>query len=115
MASSTIVTKAGDTQITFQDSPTINGQPIPMSQLSGCSVFFLMSNANSGGTIAIRSPASLSADTNNNGAFSYTPTATDIGTAGKFQQEWELDYPSGKILTFPNNGYNLVKIIADLG
>jgi hypothetical protein len=34
---------------------------------------------------------------------------------GKFQQEWEVVYPTGKILTFPNDGYNIVKIIADLG
>jgi hypothetical protein len=49
------------------------------------------------------------------GYFIYAPVATDVDTAIKCQQEWELVYPTGKILTFPNNGYNVVKILADLG
>jgi hypothetical protein len=52
---------------------------------------------------------------NPDGTFSYDPIATDVADIGKFQQEWEVIYPTGKILTFPNNGYNVVKIIADLG
>jgi hypothetical protein len=59
----------------------------------------------------IKQPAVINGD----GTFSYDPIATDVDTVDKCQQEWEVVYPNLKILTFPNNGYNVVKIIADLG
>jgi hypothetical protein len=103
----TIITKQHDTKITFRDTPTIDDVPIPPGDLAGCTLSFLLKDADT----AIKKAAIINVD----GSFSYDPVPADVATIGKFQQEWELVYPSGKILTFPNNGYNIVKIIADLG
>jgi hypothetical protein len=111
MATKTIVTKLHDTKITFTDSPTIDGVPVPPTDFSGCSLSFLLKDATQTPPISIKQAAIINPD----GTFSYDPVATDVDSVGKFQQEWEVLYPTGKILTFPNNGYNIVKIIADLG
>jgi hypothetical protein len=67
----------------------------------------IVSIKNSDGTIALKKPAVINLD----GTFSYQPVATDVAATGKFQQEWEVVYPDTKILTFPNGGYNIVKIL----
>ena len=103
----TIITKQHDTKITFKDTPTIDDVPIPPANLAGCTLSFLLKNE----TKSVKQPATINVD----GTFSYDPVASDVADIGKFQQEWELVYPTSKILTFPNNGYNIVKIIADLG
>jgi hypothetical protein len=103
----TIITKQHDTKITFKDTPTIDGIAIPPANLAGCTLSFLLKSD----TIAIKQTAIINPD----GTFGYDPVPGDVANIGKFQQEWELVYPTGKILTFPNNGYNIVKIIADLG
>jgi hypothetical protein len=103
----TIITKQHDTKITFKDTPTIDDVPIPPGDLAGCTVSFLLKSD----TLSLKKAAVINGD----GTFSYDPVAGDVAAVGKFQQEWELVYPTGKILTFPNNGYNIVKIIADLG
>lgn len=103
----TIVTKQHDTKITFTDTPTIDGVTVPPGDLAGCTLSFLLKSD----TLAIKKAAVIAGD----GTFSYDPVSADVAEIGKFQQEWEVVYPTGKILTFPNNGYNVVKIIADLG
>jgi len=105
----TIVTKQHDTKITFKDTPTIDGVALLPADLVGCTVSFLLKNTD--GSIAIKQAATINGDA----TFSYNPTPTDVSTIGKFQQEWEVVYPGGKLLTFPNSDYNIVKIIADLG
>jgi hypothetical protein len=45
----------------------------------------------------------------------YQPIPEDMETKGKFKQEWEVVFNDGKILTFPNDGYNTVNILEDLG
>jgi hypothetical protein len=106
----TIITKQHDTKITFKDTPTIDGVVVPPANLAGCSLRFLMKTQDGSAP-----PVAQTATINVDGTFSYDPVAADVANIGKFQQEWELTYPTGKILTFPNNGYNIVKIIADLG
>jgi len=105
----TIITKQHDTQITFKDQPTIDGVNVPPANFNGCTLSFLLKNAD--GSIALKQAATINVD----GTFQYLPVPGDVASIGKFQQEWEVVYPSGKILTFPNSGYNIVKIIADLG
>ena len=110
MAVSTIITKLHDTKITFTDTPTIDGVVVPPANLAGCTLSFLLKDpTNPAG--AIKKAAVINVD----GTFSYQPVPADVDTIGKYQQEWEVVYPSGQILTFPNNGYNIVKVIADLG
>ena len=110
MAGSTIITKQNDTKIIFTDIPTIDGVPMLPTDLTGCTVKFAMKDPT--GVIApIKQVAVINAD----GSFSYAPVAGDVANVGKFEQEWELTFPNGKELTFPNNGYNIIKILAELG
>lgn len=117
MATQTIVTKQHDTKITFTHDPTINDIPVLLSETTGCSVSFLIKSD----TKAVKQTAVIQAnpDVPLQAQFKYDPIATDVDTEGKYKNEWELIYPpgppTGKILTFPNNGYNVVKILSDLG
>jgi hypothetical protein len=106
----TIITKQHDTKITFKDTPSINGIVVPPADLAGCTLRFLMKTQD-GSAPPVAKPATINVD----GTFSYQPIPADVANIGKFQQEWEVTYPSNQILTFPNNGYNIVKVIADLG
>jgi hypothetical protein len=105
MASITL--KQHDTKITFTDIPKVDGVTLTAGDLSGCSVKFILKSA----TVSIVQPAVITAG----GTFSYDPAPADVSTTGDYQQEWEVTYPSSKVLTFPNDTYNTVKIINDLG
>jgi len=102
-----ITLKQHDTKITFKDVPKVDGVALTPTDLAGATLSFILKNA----TIAIKHPATINADA----SFSYDPIPSDVAAVGDFQQEWEVVYASGKILTFPNNTYNAVSIIADLG
>src|SRR5215813_252243 len=104
----TVITKQHDTKITFMDIPTIDGITVPPGDLAGCTLSFLLKTKD--GAIAIKKPATINGD----GSFSYDPAPSDVANTANFQQEWEVVYPGGKILTFPNQDWNTVKIIADL-
>lgn len=110
MPVSTIITKLHDTKIVFNHTPTIDDVPIPPANLAGCTLKFIMKLPDSL-TAEVSQPATINPD----GTFSYQPVLADVSTVGKFQQEWEVTYPSSQKLTFPNNGYNIVKVISDLG
>ena len=107
----TFIIKQHDTKQSFHYAPTIDGVAIPPGDLAGCTLSFLMKDDATPPLKSIKQDAVINPD----GTFSYDPVAADVDTTGKFKQEWELVYPSTKILTFPNNGYNVVKILADLG
>jgi len=102
-----VTIKQHDTKLSFKDTPKIDGVAMLPSDLVGCTLSFLLKSA----TIAIKTPAVINAD----GSFQYDPVPADVANIDTFQQEWEVVFPSGKILTFPNTEYNSVKIIADLG
>ncbi len=107
---SSIITKQHDTKTRFRDTPTIDDVAQPPGTFSSVS-FLLKGKANDGSDVAIKQTAVIDTD----GTFYYDPVDGDVAKDGKFKQEWEAIYPSGKILTFPNNGYNTVKILPDLG
>jgi hypothetical protein len=102
-----ITLKQHDTKIRFTDVPKVDGVALTPTDLSGATVSFLLK----GTTTSIKQAAVIAGD----GSFYYDPAPADVAATGDFQQEWEVVYPSGKILTFPNDSYNSVKIIADLG
>jgi hypothetical protein len=105
-----VTIKQHDTKITFRDIPTINGAAVPPANFAGCTVSFVMK-----GDDTTITPIKQAALINGDGTFSYAPVPTDVASIGNFKQEWEVVYPDTSRLTFPNGGYNLVKIIADLG
>jgi len=110
----TIKTKQHDTKIIFTDTPTINDVIQTFASFSGSTCKFLMKDK-AGVAASVSQSATISNDGSGNAVFTYQPTATDVQNTGTFQQEWEVTYPGAKILTFPNDTYNIVKILADLG
>lgn len=101
-----ITVKQHDTKGKFTDVLTLNNQPI---DLTDCDVLFLMK----GGKIALATSATVVDPIG--GSVEYQPTSTDVATAGRFRQEWQITFPSGEILTVPNDSYNTITIMADLG
>jgi hypothetical protein len=97
--------KQYDTAPTIQVQLTDStGAPI---DVTGSTVFFVM-KAPGAGTTKIKSAGVLV--TPASGVVSYSPTGTDLDTAGSYQAEWQLVYPSGKRQTFPDPGYLLVMV-----
>jgi len=117
MATNTMTSKQHDTKITFKDSPTIDGVPMLAADLAGCTLSWLIKNGD--GTVALKRAATISptggGPSGTDPLFSYDPVPADVAVIGKYEQEWEVVFPNAKILTFPNDGYNILKIIADLG
>ena len=99
--------KANDTAVTFSDTLSIDGTA---ADITGSTVTFIMDSDDD-------APAFSAAATIVDpiaGTVSYTPTAGFPTAPGTYKQEWQVTFPSGKILTFPSETYNKVKIIADL-
>jgi len=99
--------KAFDTAITFSDTLTRDGVA---ENLTDASVKFLISER-TGGTAFSASATIVSAAA---GTVSYQPSAGFPTTAGKYIQEWEVTFSDGRILTFPGNRHNKIKIIEDI-
>ena len=102
----TITTKQWDTKITFKDTPTIDDVVVLPADLAGCTLKFIMKNAD--GSILVEKVRRLMVM-----AHSAQPVVAD-DEHWEIRQEWEVKYPDNKELTFPNNGYNIVKILESL-
>jgi hypothetical protein len=105
--------KRGDTKGIFVDTLKLDGVPI---DLTGSTLKFLMrrkekpyKSVDQTGQIVAPVAAEVQ----------YQPVVEDVDTSGVYEQEWEVTFPSGKILTFPNasgeGAYNTVNISRDLG
>jgi hypothetical protein len=101
-----IAIKRHDTKGKFTDVLKLDGSPV---DLTDASVKFLMKKTG----LAISQVATIVSPTA--GSVEYQPTADDVAAKGDFNQEWEVTFVDGSILTFPNDGYNTVKIWDDLG
>ena len=102
--------KQNDTKPIFKDSsPSIDGVPLTPADVVGCTLKFLMKNAD--GSVAVSQVATINPDA----TFSYQPILADVSTPGQYRQEWQMTYSNGKTITFPNNDYNTVNILPDLG
>lgn len=93
-------------QATLGDADT--GTP---TDLSGCTVVFVMSHATTGtvreGNASVASPASA-------GVVNYTLSGTDTATAGTLNCEFEVTTAANKKITYPSNGYIRVVVQEDL-
>jgi hypothetical protein len=44
----------------------------------------------------------------------YQPILADVARFGQYQQQWRVTFADSKVLTFPNDGYNIVTILPAL-
>lgn len=104
--------KQYDTARPLVDTLMLGGLPI---DLTGSTIVFVMRpktpENNAPATrytgVAIVGPAI-------NGQVSLAPTAPLVAIPGVFESEWEITFPTTKILTVPTHGYNLLKINPEL-
>lgn len=103
--------KQHDTKIRFTHEPEIDGVPVPYADVVNCELKFMLSNSSK----SIRQTAIIEPNGVSGCIFIYDPEPDDVNTYGRFRLEWEVKDADGKLLTFPNNGYYVVEILADLG
>ena len=105
--------KQHDTKGKFIDLLTIDGAPV---DLTDCTVSWLLKKTGLAfKRVAVITFPADQADPTKRGLVEYQQIAEDVATKGKFKQEWEVIFPDTEILTFPNDAYNNVEILADLG
>src|SRR3954470_5483824 len=97
----TVNIKRGDTKGLFIDTLTINDVEM---DLIGSTAKFIMRRrgkvakvVNQAATIVLDPDATEPRRT-----IQYQPILADVETEGVYEQEWQVTFPSGKILTFPN-------------
>jgi hypothetical protein len=112
---SPVLIKRGDTKGKFIDLITLDGVP---PNLTGCTAKFMIRRRGRDKpaqtiiqTAAIVYPPQTNPDRN----IEYQPVLGDVDTEGVYDHEWQVTFPSGEILTFPNNRFNTVEILRDLG
>jgi hypothetical protein len=105
--------KRNDTLPRLRATLTINGAPVNFSsgEFAGATVRFHMVDAFTNAVI-VNAPASIVDAAN--GVVEYTWTAADTAVAGQYNAEFQVTQTSGKIMTFPNDGYIQIQIIPDL-
>ena len=105
------VTKRGDTlvvQTTLKDG---NGVAFP---LANAPVRFKMRPLG-GGVLKVNQPATIVTPPGSDGVVKYvSQTPADTDTAGWFEAEWEVTTAGGQVITFPNDGFDLVAIVEDV-
>lgn len=99
-------------------APTIAGQITDQFgnaiNLTGASVTFIMKLASLGNTGSPLVNAAAVITDAVNSKVSYSWLAADTATAGDYSAEWQVIYATGKKQTFPDPGYLLVRVTADL-
>lgn len=106
----TFYTKRNDTARSIQ--ATLRDPAGALVDLTGCTVrFILRATSAADGVEKVRALAVIVSPA---GVVRYDWQAADVDTAGDFLAEWEVAYPSSRKETFPSNGYNRVRIMADL-
>lgn len=105
----TVYLKRNDSKRRFRDQLIYDGSPL---DLTGATVLFKLKNTASGSTAL---SASATIDTSRGtGWVYYDLLAANTGTAGTYRQEWEVTTSSSQIITFPDDGYNIVRIVEDI-
>ena len=101
-------------QATLQSKDPVTSVLSAVNLTTASSIYFYMKNAISGLKVSALAVKDVD-QTTNPGVLTYTWQGTDTSEAGKFQGEFEVHWASGKRETFPNDGYFIVNIKADLG
>lgn len=115
---STVNIKRGDTKGLFIDTLTLNDVEV---DLTGCTVKFIMRRRGkepklvNQDAVVLPDPDAVTPRR----TVEYQPIEEDVADPGVFEQEWQVMFPSGRPLTFPNGPtdgeFNTVNISRDLG
>lgn len=100
--------KKDDTKAILTDALTVDGVAV---NLTGATVFFVMKNA----AMAVKRTATITNAVGGLVSYNLGVVPADVATIGLFNQEWEVLFADLTKLSFPNNDYNVVHILGDLG
>jgi len=79
--------------------------------LTGATVKFMMWAP---GDAAVKVNASATITDATLGKVSYTPNSTDTNTIGDYLVEWQVTFGGGAVETFPNSGWQKVRVVDDI-
>jgi len=85
-----------------------NAQPV---DLTGAAVQFKMQSLG-GGVLKVDSPAVILDAIA--GSVTYQWIATDTDTVGQYRAEFEVTFLSGRVLSFPTNGFLAVQVVTSI-
>lgn len=105
---SKVTVKKDDVGVLFSD--VLTATSVDFATVS--SALFLLSDQATG--TAISKTATVANGVVGSCTISYTTVSGDLGTIATYRQEWQLTFSGGAVLTFPNDTYNTVNVIADL-
>lgn len=101
--------KQGDLYPLYRAPLTINGAPVDITLATG--VRFLMKQVSGGLLVA----GAAIVEEVFPAVCAYQWVVGDTDLPDLYQQEWEVMWPSGLPQTFPNRGYNSIRVVPDLG
>jgi hypothetical protein len=90
-----VTIKQHDTKIVFKDTPMVDGVALAPADLVGCTLKFILKNRDG----VLTRTGTINPDA----TFQYEPVDADVANVTEFTQEWEVTFPSNKVLTFPND------------
>lgn len=97
-----------DTKCIFTDVLKVNGVPV---NLLNATIKFVMRAV---GCVGVEQTAAIANPPGSDGAVKYQAVIADVARNGDFRQRWRVNFADGSSLSFPNNGYNRVRILPDL-
>jgi hypothetical protein len=103
--------KQGDTlpKLAF----TLKGADGAVQNLTGATVRFSMSDFDTGVVIIDRAACTVDVDPTTGSGY-YTWTVQDTAVAGRYKGEIEVSFPGSNIMTFPNDGNIIIRIVAEI-
>lgn len=106
----TFYLKLGDTHPNIETILSDGNGPV---NLSGCTVLFRMSVANTGNLMVQKAATVVTPQTGTDIGRCYAEfDAADTGELGEYRVEWRVTFPNGKVATFPRGeGTKFNKII----
>ncbi len=81
--------------------------------IMGAAVLFQMAPIQ-GGVVVGGTAVNLDAGTATRGMVSYDWSTGQTATPGLYLGEWQVTFAGGTVQTFPNDGYTLVRIMAEV-
>ena len=101
--------KQGDTAPAIAEQ-LLDGTGAPVN-ITGASVKF-MAWFPGDATVKVNAAATITGAST--GLVSYTPIAADTNTIGDLMVEWQVTFSGGAIETFPNSGWQKVRVVDDI-
>jgi hypothetical protein len=104
--------KRGDTLPSIQSTLTHSDNSGGLASASSVKFIMRLPYTN---TPKVRAAATLVEVSDTTLVVRYDWVSGDTNVADEYRAEWEVTFASGKIETFPNDGYNIIQVFQDLG